>query len=464
MKDGTENWWNRPSGGRDVLRMGLPLVISTSLWTVMHFTDRMFLLWYSDAAVAAVMPAGLLHYSMLCFPLGVVSYVSTFVAQYYGAGQRERIGRVIWQAIWLAIVAIPFFLATIPLAPLLFKLAGHETQIAQLETRYYQIVVCGAGGTIIGAALSAFFTGCGKTRVVMCVDGTAALLNVVLGYAWIFGRWGFPAGGIAGAAWATVVCQWSVVLVYGLLIFRPAYNVPYQIRAGCRFDGTLLRRLLSYGAPSGLQLLFDVLAFTLFVLLIGHFGQRAMAATTLAFNINALAFVPMLGLGMGLSTIVGQQIGQNRPDLAARATWTALAIAMVYMGGMALAYVLIPDVFLWGHRSGTDPARFAGLRDLTVLLLRFVAAYCLFDALNVVFSSAVRGAGDTRFILFITTVMAPLPLGLGWIGIHWLGWQLLAVWWLITIWISALGLIYLARFLQGRWRQMRVIEHHVVAG
>jgi MATE family multidrug resistance protein len=95
---GIANWWKRPCGGRDVLTLAVPLVISTCFWTVMIFTDRMFLSWYSTAAIAAALPAGLLHFTAICFPFGVVTYVSTFVAQYHGAGCKERVGLVTCKA------------------------------------------------------------------------------------------------------------------------------------------------------------------------------------------------------------------------------------------------------------------------------------------------------------------------------------------------------------------------------
>lgn len=192
------NWWRRRCGGREVLALALPLVVATCFWTVMNFTDRMFLLWHSDAAMAAALPAGLMHFTLLCFPFGLVTYLSTFVAQYFGAGRPERIGRIIWQGVWVAIVACPLILATIPLAPGIFRAVGHGPEVAALEVAYYQVLAWGAGGALLSAVCSAFFTGLGRTRVVMVVDASAAVLNVVLDYAWIFGRFGFPAWGRAG--------------------------------------------------------------------------------------------------------------------------------------------------------------------------------------------------------------------------------------------------------------------------
>lgn len=458
QQDRDNTWWARPCGGREVLAMALPLVISTASWAMMHFIDRMFLIWHSTQAVAAAMPAGLLHFTIVCLPMGVASYANTFVAQYEGAGRPERIGRAVFQAVLIGLIVSPLFLATIPLAPWAFAVAGHEPEITALEIIYYQTLCFGAGGAILAAALSSFFTGRGRTRTVMLVNVAGALLNIGLDYLWIFGHGGFPAMGIRGAAWATVVAQWAEVLAYVLLMLRPAERRKYQLISGLRFDAPLMGRLLRYGGPNGLQMLLEVAAFSVFILLVGRLGRQAMAATTLAFNVNTLAFVPMLGLGVGLSTIVGHQLGRDNPGLARRATWTSFQLAAIYMGTMALLYVLRPGWFLFGYAAGANPGEFAVLRDLTVVLLRFVAAYCLFDAMNVIFVSTIKGAGDTRFVLATTLITAPTPVLVGWIGVHFFGLGLIWCWVTITVWICALGLIYLARFLQGCWQHMRVIE------
>jgi len=245
-------------------------------------------------------------------------------------------------------------------------------------------------------------------------------------------------------------------------MLRPVHREKYGLLSSRRFDPALFRRLLRYGGPNGLQLVVEVAAFAVFILLVGRLGEKAMAATTLAFNVNALAFIPLMGLGVALTTMVGQQLGRNRPDMAARATWTSLGMAMSYMGVMAVLYLAVPEWFLIGHASGTAPEQFNGLRDVVVVLLRFVAAYCLFDALNVTFVSAIKGAGDTRFILSINLVLSPLPVVGAWLGITYFGYGLIWCWLMVTAWVCSLGLVYMARFLQGHWRDMRVIETHAI--
>jgi MATE family multidrug resistance protein len=225
----------------------------------------------------------------------------------------------------------------------------------------------------------------------------------------------------------------------------------------------MVRRLWTFGAPGGLQWLVECGSFTLFITLVGGLGKVNQAGTMLAFNVNSVAWVPMMGMGLAVSTMVGQQLGANRPVMAARATWTAFVLAMVYMCTMSLFYVTVPDWFLMGHRAGMAAAQFAPLRELIVVLLRFVAVYCLFDAMNVVFMSAIRGAGDTRFVFWTSLGTSLVPLSLAWLGIHNLGQGLYWCWTLITVWVCSAGMIYLARFLHGKWRTMRVIEPEVAS-
>lgn len=456
-------WWDQPAGMREVLALALPLVVSTLSTTLMYFIDRVLLLGYSQEAVAAALPAGLVAFLVLCLPWGIALYVNTFVAQYHGAGRHERIGVVVWQGIFVALAAFPLVLATIPLAPWLFRAAGHQGNVAALEVEYYQVCSWAAGAIMVSGALQSYFTGRGRTRVVMVVDSLAAVVNIALDYAWIYGRWGFPEGGVAGAAWATVAAFWFKTLVYFALFLQPHHRLRCHTLSGCRLDARLLARLLRFGTPNGMQLLLDVAGFTVFVILVGWLGTAEMTATNLAFNVNTLAFMPVLGIGMATATLVGQHMGEGRDDLAARGTHWAFLVASVYTLSISCLYVLGPDLVLWAHWRVAGQQDITQVRQTTIVLLRFVAAYGLFDAMCVVFSSAVKGAGDTRFVMITTLVMAGVLAGATYLVIDVWGLGLVGAWTLVTAWVGVLGMIYALRFRQGRWRRMRVIEEPVLA-
>lgn len=453
------SWWSRPAGGREVLAVSAPLVVSALSWTVMTFIDRVLLKGVSGEAMAAAFSAGTVWFTVLCMPLGICMYASTFVSQYFGSDQPRRIGPSVWQGVWLAAAASPLLLAVIPLAPWFFGIAGHSQATMEYEIIYFQVLVWGAPAMLFAQSLSSFYSGQGRTNVVMAVDASFACLNLVLDYLWIYGHGGFPAMGIAGAAWATVAALWLKAATYLVLILLRRNREQFATFSGMRFDYKLFRRMLYFGGPSGLQLLLDVAGFTLFIMLVGRLGTVEYEATSMAFSISTLAFMPIWGLAMGAGILVGQHLGENRDHLAARSTWTTLHVALAYMSMISLVYLFAPDVFLcWFFMGENTPARSMEVHDTAVTLLRFVAAYNLLDATLMVFVSAIKGAGDTRFVLYVSLVMASLLGGLSWLAVmHW-DFGVYQCWGLITAWIWSLGVIFLLRFLQGKWRSMRVIE------
>ena len=454
------SWWGRPMGGHDELRIALPLVISSVSWTVMTFVDRMFLKWTSGEAMSAAFFAATVWFASLCVPLGICTYVSTFVAQYHGDGQFKRIGPVMWQGVWIALLAGPILLLAAPLIVQVFHVADHGVGVQQKETLYFYILTVGTPAMLLAQSFSSFYSGRGQTVVVMWTDMIFVVLNVLLDYLWIFGHAGFPAMGIAGAGWATVVALWLKALTYLLLVLQKKHRFQFHTVLGMCWDFRLVRRLVYFGGPSGVQLLLDVMGFSIFVLLVHRIGSLEAEATTMAFSINTLAFMPIWGVALATGILVGQRLGEDRDDLAARATWTALWIALGYMVLISILYVVVPEFFLFGFFvADVDPTgQQLAIKSMAANLLMFVAAYNLFDAAAMIFASTVKGAGDTRFILKLSLVMAAMLVLVTWLGVEVWKLSIYGCWALFTTWIWVLGLAFLLRFLQGKWRKIRVIE------
>jgi len=450
-------WWRRPCGGQDVFQIALPLMISTGSWSLMLFFDRMFLMWNSAEEVAAALPGGMTYWTMICLPIGMAGFVNTFVAQYHGAERPERIGATVWQGIWFGLLMIPLFALISPWVAEIFVMAGHKGEVLLHEQTYFRILSMGAFAAVLSSSMSSFFTGRSLTWVVMAIDVSSVVANIVLDYAMIFGELGFPEMGIAGAAWATTICTCLKPLVYAAVIFWPSNVSRFKLLTNWMPEWELLRRMCVYGGPSGLQMLVEAIGFCYITLLVDSFGLVPGAATTITLSLNSVAFVPLIGLGIATSTLVGQQITRERTDLAERATNTAFVIATGYSLVFALIYLFAADVLLMGHQIGAENSNAVEIREMTRVLLRFAAVFCLFDGMQMVFAGALRGAGDTAFILVTTLVIAVVGaigcsygIQLGG-GIYW--------WWtVVTAWILSLGIAFYLRFRNGAWRQMRVIE------
>lgn len=455
--------WRGAGGCREVLVLAFPLILSTGSWAVQHFVDRMFLAWYSPEAIAAAMPAGILNFAVMSFFIGTAGYVSTFVAQYHGAGMRHRIGPALWQGIYFSLLGGIVIIGLIPLAGPIFNLVGHEEAVRRSEVVYFQYLCLGGFPAIASSVLSGYFTGLGRPWPVMWVNVLATMLNLLGDYVLIFGRWGFPEMGMKGAALATVISGVFSLTAYAVMVVRPSCDRLYSTRSGWRPEGDLFSRLVRYGVPSGVQFFLDMAGFTAFVLIVGRLGMVSLAATNIAFNINTLAFMPMIGFGIAVSVLVGQYIGKGRPDLATRSTYSGFFMTLLYMSSVAVLYVAVPDVFTAPFAAGADEALFPEIRRLTEILLRFVALYSIFDTMNIIFASAIKGAGDTRFVMYMIVVVSGCVLVIPtWFVIMVLDLGIMAAWVMATAYVIVLGFAFYLRFLQGKWKEMRVIEDHAV--
>jgi MATE family multidrug resistance protein len=454
-----KNRWRNEGGYREVLVVAIPLILSTATWSVQHFVDRMFLTWYSPEAIAAAMPAGMLNFSMVSIFMGTAGYLSTFVAQYYGAKRYHRIGPALWQGVYVSLLGGLVILCAIPFAEPVFSLVGHSPLVQQNEVAYFQILCLGGGAYAASYALSGFFSGRGKTWPVLWVNAATTVVNLVLDYALIFGHWGFPELGIRGAGIATVVAGVFSLLMFFALLCSRSNNDTFHTIKGWRLERGLFVRLLRYGFPSGVQFFLEMAGFTAFVLLVGRLGIASLAATNIAFNINTLAFMPMIGCGIAVSVLVGQYLGGDKPERAQTVVYSGFHLTLVYMLSIAAAYVLVPDVFVAPFALRADPGGFSEIYGYSVILLRFVAVYSVFDTMNIVFCSAIKGAGDTRYVMLITVLLSVfvfiMPVYLAVVVFEF---GLMVAWVFATAYITLLGFIFYLRFLGGKWKTMRVIE------
>jgi MATE family multidrug resistance protein len=451
-------YWNREGGDGELLRLAWPLVVSNSFTTLQLLIDRMMMSWLSTDAIAASMPAAMLFWTLFILLQSTATYTTTFVAQYVGAGRPERVGPAVWQALYFSVVAGLAFLLLVPLAPVMIGLSDHSPMLQELEITYFQCLCFAGLPLLLTATASSFFSGRGDSRTVLWINGVGLVTNAVLDYLWIFGYGGFPAWGMAGAGWATVAGCWASAVFALLMMFRARYRDEYATLSGWRLEPALLGRMLWFGLPSGLQWMLDGLAFTLFIMLIGNLGNVEMAATTLAVTLNLVAFMPTMGIGQAVTILVGQRLGADQPDLAERTAWTGMRQAWLMMTAVALLYVLVPDLLMWPFRSESGSAKWEDLADLVPVLLRFVAVYCLFDSINIVLSFALKGAGDTRFVTYVSLTlswpMLVVPTYFAWSE----RWGVLWAWAFASVYIITQTGVFYWRFRGGQWKSMRVIE------
>ena len=219
-------------------------------------------------------------------------------------------------------------------------------------------------------------------------------------------------------------------------------------------------RILRTGVPAALQFVMDIFAFTFFIFMVGRLGKVPLAASNMAFSIESIAFMPAFGFSIGLSTLVGQALGRNDVEGAIRYTRQTIFILLSYILLIDLLFFLAPHwvIQLFATPESTG-ASYRQTMDQGIILIRIMAIFISFDALYFIFIGVLKGAGDTRFIMWsigiATLVVMILPIT---IGIRFLEWGIHACWAILTLYVLSLCLVSFFRYRQGRWKTIRIIE------
>jgi len=429
---------------------------------VQIFIDRIFVSGVNADAVAAAMPTVGYFWTPLALLQFTVLYATVFVAQYSGAGRPNRVGPVVWQAIYFAIGCGLLFPLLIPIVDFIIAASEHKEGVKLLERAYFRGLAFAALPTLVLAAVNAFFAGRQRSWTVLFINAVGAVTNALLAVPLILWQREDPEAAMFGAGLATA-CGSGVSCVLGLILFfRKSTRAEFGTLSGWRFDPALFRRLMYFGIPNGAQFFIEAMAFTAFIFFVGNIGDVELAATTLTFSLNILTFLPVMGLGQGVEVLVGQRQGEGRPDVSARTTHAGAILATAYMTVTSVMYLTLPHVMVMPFAAEMAPAEWAKIEPIIPMLLLFVSLYSLADGANIIYAFGLRGAGDTRFVSLIAlTTSWPLMVIPTWLCWR-LGWGLYAAWSCATLYVFALAICFALRFRGGRWRTMRVIEPAVV--
>lgn len=449
-------------GYLEICRIAYPLVIMSASHSIMQFVDRKFLAMNSTLDVAASLPSGILYFTLFCFFMATCNYTSALVAQYYGANDHALLLRAVWSGLALAAVSGLIILLLVPtLGRYLITHSGHSPELAAKELAYFNGLLPSGIFICLSAPLFAFFSGQGRTKVVAVINIGGCLLNIVLDYMFIFGKWGAPEWGIFGAAIATSICcmaSFATILIFFLL----QNQQKYRTRAFPRPQWTLFKKLVGYGAPAGFQTFIDVGAFAFITFMIGNIGEAALAASVIALSINNILFVPLLGLADSIAIVTGQYIGRNQKNIAEKAVYRAWRLAAIYMSLGIVCYLGFPEVlanFFYPQKASN-----IDFAEVTRICAGVLAAACVFnacDSIKFIFMGAMRGAGDTVavFVINLCTawlVMVPgvifftkvMPIGV------------VPLWGFIAAVACLDAGFFLWRFQSGKWRKINLIDQN----
>ena len=442
----------------EMLAIALPMIISHACDTIMIFTDRLFLSRLGPELMSASMGGGITVFVMMSFFLGLIGYATALTAQYLGSGNKKNCPAVLTQAIILSLIFFPVILIARPAGIKLFGIMNiHSGQLAP-QIVYYNILINASIISLFRFSLSSYFSGIGRTRIVMFSSFAAMIANVFFNYVLIFGKLGFPALGIEGAAYGTIAGGLIGVIAMLAAYFRKNNIEEYSVLKSFHFKKDIMKKLFKFGYPAGLEMFLNLLAFNMMIMIFHARSPVVATAATIVFNWDMVSFVPLFGLEIGVTSLVGRYMGAKEPDIAHRSAMSGLKIGWVYSAFILILFIFFTQTLVNVFTPEIHDPVFTEAVPTAVFMIRLAAVYVLIEAVFVVFVGSLRGAGDTFWTMCYTVtlhwflVFVLIALFKIWNVSSNIAWATLV----FTFFTFSWG-IYL-RYRKGKWKSIQVVE------
>ncbi|OJX70244.1 MATE family efflux transporter [Magnetospirillum sp. 64-120] len=436
-----------------MLALGWPIVMTNLAQIAIGATDTLMMGWLGATDLAAGTLGTNLYFCFFVAGIGLVMATSPMLAQTLGR-QRHAVRecrRIVRQGLWLAaFYSLPVWLVLWN-ADTVLRLLGQEPDLIETAVGYARSVCWGILPALGVVALRSFIAAQERPRAAMVVTVLAVGLNAFANWLLIFGHWGFPAMGVAGAGWASTASNlFMFTTLLGFILRDRRFRRFHILGHFWRPDWPKLKELLRIGLPMGLAMGFEVSGFNAAAFLMGLIDSASLAAYAIALQIASVTFMVPMGIAQAATVRVGLAAGAGDGDGVRKAGWTALILGTGFMAMMAVILWSWPHAFVGLFLDLSHPDSAAVLAHGAAFLV-VAALFQVVDGAQVVGAGALRGLKDTRVPMLFA--------GLGYWGLGIPVGALLAFRTPMAgvgIWVGlALGLAVVAALVVTRWSLRR---------
>jgi multidrug resistance protein, MATE family len=424
---------------KPMVGLAIPVIVAEIGWTTMGLVDTLMVGPLGPDAIGGVGFGSMLVFSVGVFGMGLLLGLDTLVSQSYGAGRIDRCHHWLVQGLYLAA------LTSVPLTVLAMALIaslgawGLAPDVYAVAVPYLDVVVLSLPVLLFYAAARRYLQAMNSVRPITFALVSANLVNAFVNWVLIYGKFGCPALGPAGAAWATVLSRVYMLAVLTLAIYvrdrRHRTNL-HDVSWG--FDGASQRRLFALGLPASLQITLEVGVFAAATALAGRLSAAALAAHQIALQLWSVVFMVPLGLNAAGAVRVGHAVGRHDGEGMRRAGWTALALGGAFSVCAAVVFLLAGRWLVSGFST-----------DATVLTLGpsllAIAGVCLvFDGTQGIATGILRGLGETRIPMYLNLAGHwAIGLPLAYAACFWWGWGVQGLWVGLAVGLMLVGVALL---------------------
>lgn len=445
-------FWADSNKIKIVLALALPAMVENMLQVLIGVVDAYFVSRLGTEAIAGVGITNLIMNIYIAFFIAIGVGTTAIVSRNIGAGDTESANHSVKQSIIISLgIGLVSGIINLLFSRKLFSLLGAEERVMEYALPYFLIVAVPSVFLCVTMVLSSSLRGSGDTKTPMKVGLIANVINAVLDYVLIFGVLSFSGFGIIGAALATTISRIVGVVILLIKLNDKKAKVSVKIIDKWKVDKKAMKSITRIGLPAAIEKLIMRTGQLVYSGMIIKIGTEAYAAHSIAGTIESFSYLPGFGFAIAASTLVGQNLGAEKPEEAQNYGLISnflSTIFMVVVGG--IFYIFAP--FLAGIFT-----KDVEVSILVVKVLRIIALFQPFLCITFVITSALQGAGDTKFPMYSTLIgiWGVRVLGVYFLGIV-LNMGLIGVWIAYAFDIFIRGIILMSRFMKGKWKEIKI--------
>ncbi len=432
-----------------ILGLALPIIGGMMSQNILNVVDTAMVGHLGDAALAAVGMGGFVSFLSMALILGISVGVQATAARRKGQGRFDEMAVALNAGLLVVICVGPILSGVLyQLAPIFFPYLVEDPEVIALGTPYLQIRILAIIFVATNFAFRGYWNAVDRSRLYMVTLLIMHTCNIAMNYVLIFGKFGFPALGVTGAAIGTAGSTAIGAGIYIFLGFKYSRGEGFCKKTPSRKD---IKQIVRLSIPSGIQQFFFSAGMTMMYWIIAQIGTAELAAASVLMNITLIAFLPGMGLGIAASTLVGQALGRGDATDAKQWAWDVVKVAIVLLGLLGIPMVLAPDIMLgiFLHDPNT--------LDVARMPMRLIGGTMVVEAISIVLMHALLGAGDVHRVMRISIscqwfYFLPLAYLIGPV----LGYGLIGVWLLNISYRAIVACVFALLWQRGKWSAIKV--------
>ena len=430
-----------------IIKLGLPLILSQGIQTLMLLTDRYILSLKNPLYTSAATTGGFTALSLSLFFIHLLFFSTSLIAKRYGQNDHKACHIIVRQGFLIATCSVPLLILVSTVSDSYFALLGHPTDYRVIENNYFQIVIFSQSIVLCRTVIESYFLGTNRSREILYASLIGMIANIPLTFLFVLGSGAHLFSGATGAAWGTVLANLLSLFYLGYIYHKTVERSWEKIALKEIWYGSDLSAFLKQGAYAGLEKFTNSFCFVCFVNMFVFYGKEVSTAISIVFSWDQIAFLPLMGMYGAVMSLYSRHLGQRNPKGAVLSLHAAVRMTFALMFIFSIIFWTasnkLATAFMGGNNNEMDHAI---VFKYSKVFFQTTCLYIFANAATFLYKAALRSLGYSGWCFRFSLMLHLLLVGSCYCGVYLFGVSPLCIWWFFMAMLAILSVTFVIKF------------------